>query len=233
MPMTVAMKAAIAAAALAAAALMPALRPAPSTLLDEVAIALGPSRTLIVSRDEITWQLWQRCHTDGGCAYLPKPGRKDEDGDRPFPAVGVNWDDATAFVAWLNGKSGRTYRIPTMEEWQLVSAALPRAEPQKRFTDPRLAWAADYAMAKPQSRKVMPSGAFSTLPNGLRDLDGNVWEWTSTCAVEGVDIKLCPAFVAAGEHESELPYLIRDPVTGGCAAGTPPAHVGLRLVRDL
>ena len=33
------------------------------------------------------------------------------------PVVGLNWNDAKAFCAWLSRKEGRTYRIPTDKEW--------------------------------------------------------------------------------------------------------------------
>lgn len=43
---------------------------------------------------------------------------------------------------------------------------------------------------------ITPSGA-GTFSNGVADLGGNVWEWTSTCA-EGAETDRCPAYLAEG-----------------------------------
>ncbi len=36
------------------------------------------------------------------------------------PVIKVNWQDAQDFCAWLSKKEGRTYRLPTDEEWSLA-----------------------------------------------------------------------------------------------------------------
>ena len=37
------------------------------------------------------------------------------------PVVGVNWDDANAFCAWLGKKDGFVYRLPTDREWSFAA----------------------------------------------------------------------------------------------------------------
>ncbi|HBJ86028.1 MAG TPA: hypothetical protein DDZ88_19610 [Verrucomicrobiales bacterium] len=49
-------------------------------------------------------------------------GDKDD-----HPVVNMNWYDSVAFCAWLGKKEGRTYRVPTDEEWS-VAAGLGRKE---------------------------------------------------------------------------------------------------------
>jgi formylglycine-generating enzyme required for sulfatase activity len=94
-----------------------------------------------------------------------------------------------------------------------------------------MAWAANYDQEKAIGGPVQKSGAFSTTPDGIADLDGNVWEWTSSCFRPDFE-SLCPAYVAAGEHEATVSIFVREPALGGCATGTPPAHLGFRLVAD-
>lgn len=95
-----------------------------------------------------------------------------------------------------------------------------------------MAWAADYGSMPAISGVIRPSGGFGALPNGISDLTGNVWEWTATCAKDGFDPSRCPAYKVEGQHETALSIFVRDPFSGGCAAGTPPNHVGFRLVSD-
>ena len=137
-----------------------------------------------------------------------------------------------AYLVWVNGKARRAYRLPTAGEWKAIAAALPRANFKKLFDDPRLAWAADYGAMPALSGVIRPSGGFGALPNGISDLSGNVWEWTATCARDGFEPDRCPAYKVEGQHETALSVFVREPFNGGCAAGTPPNHVGLRLVTE-
>jgi formylglycine-generating enzyme required for sulfatase activity len=44
-------------------------------------------------------------------------GNKDD-----HPVVGMNWEDAQKFCAWLSKKEGKTYRLPTDQEWSCAAA---------------------------------------------------------------------------------------------------------------
>ncbi len=202
----------------------------PLSIEQSTVIVVAEGRRLQVGEIEVTWQDWKRCYEDRGCSYLPRPARID--GGKPFPVVGVNRLDVDEFIAWVNRRGERQYRLPTAAEWEAFAAELPKPKKEKLFTDPRLAWAADYGQMPALPARVQPSGDFGALSNGLKDLGGNVWEWTSTCAA-GDDDDRCPAYVAQGLHEAVISVFIRDPATGGCAAGTPPPHVGFRLVSDI
>ena len=54
---------------------------------------------------------WDACVSDGGCG-----GHKPDDqgwGRGTRPVIGVSWDDAKAYVAWLSRKTGKQYRLPS------------------------------------------------------------------------------------------------------------------------
>ena len=189
-------------------------------------------KTLLVSRYEVTFASWRRCYGDGACPYMPE-SPADSDG---VPVTGVNYIDVGKYLEWANARSRRELRLPTIEEWRAINQATVKETPQLRFTDPRMAWAANYGRKKSPIGPPRPSGSFSTNPSGIADLDGNVWEWTSSCIKPGFESATenrCPAFVAAGEHEATVSVFVRDPASGGCAVGSPPTHLGFRLVSDL
>jgi formylglycine-generating enzyme required for sulfatase activity len=49
------------------------------------------------------------------------------DGDA-HPVVNVDWKDAGAFCEWLSKKEGRTYRLPTDEEWSAAVGVGPKEQ---------------------------------------------------------------------------------------------------------
>lgn len=184
-------------------------------------------RVLLVSRYEVTVASWRQCFNSGGCSYLPvSPSASGQ-----LPVTGVNWFDVNEYLLWSNSRNGGELRLPTLAEWREIARSLAHEKPAPLFTDPRLAWAATYGQEPIQTGPPRRIGAFSTTPDGISDLDGNVWEWTSSCAKLGFG-DLCPAYVAAGEHEAAISVFVRDPGSGGCATGTPPTHLGFRLVSD-
>jgi formylglycine-generating enzyme required for sulfatase activity len=196
----------------------------PRTQMVPIAIA---GNALQVSRHEVTVASWRQCYADGGCSHMPAgPSVSNQ-----LPVTGVNWLDVNEYLNWANAREGGGLRLLTLDEWRVIARSLAHEKPAPLFTDPRLAWAANYGQETVQSGPPRMAGSFSTTPEGISDLDGNVWEWTSSCAKPGFG-DLCPAYVAAGEHEATVSIFVRDPASGGCATGTPPTHLGFRLVAD-
>jgi formylglycine-generating enzyme required for sulfatase activity len=180
------------------------------------------------------------CADDGGC---PRIQRAPDVDDRPM--VGVSWRDATAYAQWITRKTGILHRLPTDEEWVFAAGerarneALPLVDP----SNPAEAWIARYdaeaSRSKPVALEPQPVGTFGRNEHGLRDVGGNVWEWTNTCFLRvtltpagatHVTNTNCGVRVVQGAHRTYMTDFIRDPRTGGCAAGIPPANLGFRLV---
>ena len=188
---------------------------------------------LYVQKFEVTVGEWNTCYEDGDCTLKlrPPPGKAAE----TTPATGLNHEDVDKYITWINNRTTHNFRLPTIAEWKaMASSVLPDA-PDPTFTDPSLTWASAYMTEGNAPRALKSQGSFSQTSDGIADLDGSVWEWTRDCyagTTKGDAAANCPAYWAGGEHIAAIPYLVRDPARGGCAVGTPPAHLGLRLVTD-
>lgn len=211
------------------AGLLPQMKQSVSTTIGLVPVVVG-TRTIAAMPFEVTVAQWQACEAAGACATIapavPEPGRT--------PMTGVNWFDIEAFARWYNGAHQDPLRLPTAEEWRIISRTSEPLPEKPRFSDPRLAWAANYGQEAAPRGPVRPQGSWSRTQDGVYEMEGNVWEWTLTCASNGIqDMSRCPAVKVMGAHTATLPVFVRNPAAGGCATGRPPAHVGFRLVRDL
>jgi formylglycine-generating enzyme required for sulfatase activity len=198
-------------------------------------------RPLTIMRRQVTAGEYGACVAEGACPSVAAS-------DATLPVVKVSWRDATAYAAWVSYKTGKKFRLPTDDEWAFAAGsrwrddALPEGDPN----DPAKGWIARYeaeaARDNPTDRDVRPLGAFGVNENGLADLAGNIWEWTDTCyrrvqldesgRETGVPNVNCGVRVVAGRHRTYMTDFVRDPRSGGCAFGIPPANLGFRLVRE-
>ncbi len=210
-------------------------RPAVAPLRDERL----EGKLKIMTR-QVTAGEYAACADDGGC---PRIAFTPDVADRPV--VGVSWHDAAAYAEWRTRKTGILHRLPTDREWVFAAGekasdeVLPVIDP----VDPSQAWIARYQAeanrAQPAVLGPQPIGAFGKNQYGLQDVAGNVWEWTNTCfsrvALEPtgearITNTNCGVRVVQGAHRTYMTDFIRDPRTGGCAAGVPPANLGFRIV---
>jgi formylglycine-generating enzyme required for sulfatase activity len=94
------------------------------------------------------------------------------------PVVGVTWFEARAYCAWLSAQSGDSYRLPTETEWEAAARGQAGREYAygDRYDNGRC------NTFETHMRRTTPVGVFpgGYTPEGIADLSGNVWEWTTT-----------------------------------------------------
>lgn len=201
--------------------------------LAEAAVVLPDGRSLYVQKFEVSVAEWNTCFAEGGCELkLKTPSGREP---TQLPATGLSYVDVSQYLTWINKRVDHPFRLPTVEEWDFMAREVVHKTPAPLFSDPSLTWASAYIVEAAAPRGLRPSGSFATSAEGIVDLNGSVWEWTQDCYAgnqEIADLSRCPAFFVGGEHVAAIPFQVRDPARGGCAVGSPPAHLGLRMVTD-
>lgn len=141
-----------------------------------------------LGRYEVTQAQWRACEAVGACVK-----RASEAPNKPIG--GITWAEATAYVEWLSLETGVRYRLPTEIEWE-YAALLGEAD----FTGGNAG----------HSAGPLAVGSFDADKNGLFDLIGNVWEWSSSCAMpydaaefgDGVGVLDCKRILRGGGWNS-------------------------------
>ena len=138
----------------------------------------GPQREVSISpfalaKYEVTFQQWDACLAGGGCNGYSPPDRGWGRGNRPV--TGVSWDDAQAYLDWLNQRAGGLrYRLATEAEWEYAARA---GQTEAYATGARVT----QTQATFRARQTTPVGEHEANAFGLFDVHGNVGEWVDDC----------------------------------------------------
>lgn len=116
-------------------------------------------------------------------AFIQNAGREDllssdflrsnDKGDEA-PVVGVSWEDAQAFVAWLNQTRGGGWRLPSEAEWEYACRAGGAHRYCGSDEPDAAAWYGSALRQQPVAGKQANRW-------GLHDMSGNVREWVQDC----------------------------------------------------
>jgi formylglycine-generating enzyme required for sulfatase activity len=191
-------------------------------------------------------------HADGnGLAYPPTQVEPPD-----WPAVCLDWDDAHAYIAWLNAKVRKLrpgasrsgpYRLPSEAEWEYAA---------RGGTTTSRWWGEDLGSnnancngcGSPWDYRVLASvTSFKANPFGLFGMLGNAWQWTEDCwhpSFVGAPsdgsawmFKACPKHVIRGGSWDNVPVFVRSAArTGAGPNGGEYDYSSLssfRLARDL
>ena len=133
-----------------------------------------------IDRTEVSRARYGQCVTAGIC----RPSRIDDEDPDPgapaFPVAGIDARDAARYCAFRGG------RLPTEQEWEKAARGSDDARrfPWGNVYDGALANHGRPILRPDASdghRGLAPVGVLQgRSPYGLRDMAGNVWEWTSS-----------------------------------------------------
>jgi formylglycine-generating enzyme required for sulfatase activity len=142
-------------------------------------------KTLFVSTTEIPWELFDvfvygsdkaegKSNDKADAVTKPtKPyiGMDREFGHVGFPVISPSYLSCVQFCEWLSAKTGRTYRIPTGDEWKALC--------EQSGIDPKNC--GDYAWTRENAgEKTHKLASKKADKLGLFDLFGNACEWVNT-----------------------------------------------------
>jgi sulfatase modifying factor 1 len=136
--------------------------------------------------------------------------------DDKHPVACINWNDAQAYAKWMSGKTGKQYRLPTEAEWEYAARGNTRSS---RYWGANPDDACKYANVTDLAAKAQipgalgwsthncadgfaytsPTGRFRANAFGLKDMLGNVWEWTEDSYYDSYDGAPADASARQGE----------------------------------
>ena len=137
------------------------------------------------------------CYAWDGTSWVMQADKSWRDPGFPqtdaHPVTCVSFDDAQAYIQWLNVKTKQKYRLPTEAEWEYAARA---STTTRRFWGDDPSDACLYANGADQTAQktftnwtgihecedgfvyTAPVGHYKPNKFGLYDMLGNAWEWT-------------------------------------------------------
>jgi formylglycine-generating enzyme required for sulfatase activity len=133
-----------------------------------------------IGKYEVTFAQWDACLAGGGCnGYSPPDGGW---GRGARPVTGVSWEDAQAYLDWLNAQAGGLrYRLASEAEWEYAARA---GQSEAYAFGPRVT----ATQATFRARQTTPVGAHEANAFNLFDMHGNVGEWVEDCYAPNYDL---------------------------------------------
>nr|VFJ61184.1 MAG: Formylglycine-generating enzyme, required for sulfatase activity, contains SUMF1/FGE domain [Candidatus Kentron sp. FW] len=187
-------------------------------------------------------------------ANWKKPGEGQSNGDRD-PVRCVSWNDAQAYMDWLNRETGGEYRLPTEAEQEY---AIRAGTTTRYFWGDNEDAACRYANVHDAASKrkygfswtafscndghadVAPVGSFRANGFDLYDMTGNVWEWSCSLYKSDYDDseKRCTSKGGDGKRAlrggswDDLPRRLRSANRFWYFPNEADGSIGFRLARD-
>lgn len=186
------------------------------------------TRAFRIDVDEVTAEHYRACIDAGRCAHddaMQLAGCNLADPARArHPMNCVDWNEADIYCRWV----GR--RLPTEAEWSRAAAGDEGRVFPWGTTPP------DPTRACFDRQGTCPVGerAAGATPQGVRDLAGNVWEWTSSpyCPLDRPDCESAQRAVRGGSFTATEPAKLRSSTRSGHVVTLRERYLGFRCAAD-
>jgi formylglycine-generating enzyme required for sulfatase activity len=141
------------------------------------------------------------------------------------PVVGVNLDNARQYAAWVSGKTGQRYQLPSEAQWEYAARAGTTTEWSHGNSEADLnnyAWYNANSAGKSHAVKTLQAN-----PWNLHDMHGNVWEWVQDCYINNYSGAPTDERAAGQDSDRSCSRVVR----GGSWNGNP-FHTAVALLAE-
>jgi formylglycine-generating enzyme required for sulfatase activity len=200
----------------------------------------GPQREVSISpfaigKYEVTFQQWDACLAGGGCnGFSPADHGW---GRGSHPVTGVSYNDAKAYVDWLNAQNpNMRYRLASEAEWEYAARA--GASGAYAFNGRLTTHQATFLM-----QRTTEVGSHGANTYGLFDMYGNVGEWVEDCyspsynlaPIDGAPVEAthCARRAYRGGSYADRATELRATARRAATPATRLPGVGFRIARQL
>jgi sulfatase modifying factor 1 len=121
--------------------------------------------------------------------------------EKHHPVIHVSWNDAQAYIRWLNKKTGKSYRLPKEAEWEFAAKGGTKSQGNVYSGSNNIGLVAWYY--ENSGKRTHPVGEKQANELGIYDMTGNVSEWCQdwydiTYYISRPDLDVNPAGPAGG-----------------------------------
>lgn len=162
------------------------------------------------------------------------------------PVVCVSWNDAKAYIKWLNKKyKTNQFRLPTEAEWEYVCRAGSTTRYFFGDDDSLLSKHSEFQKENDDHKGTWPIGKFKPNLWGLHDMYGNVWEWCEDkshinysgapdTGKSWTERPITTGYIVRGGGWHPLSIYLRSSArANGLASDSRYTNVGFRIVKDI
>jgi len=185
------------------------------------------SKPFAISSHEITVGNWRACMEAGACEPRPQPSRRLS--NARLPVVNVSYGDASRYAAWISRITGKTYRLPSTEEWEYAARSTSEADYWWQRDEINALYA--NFRGSPGKGSIGDLEPVDSYPQnfwGLYNVHGNAAEWTKTCATGG-----CGRRAVRGGSRKDFADAVTLTAEIHMSQSSANEYTGFRVVREL